>query len=148
MMKRLLVGMGLIAAMGVSNAGFGEQSIIARGGHSGIEHGIGSLLIDVHKGRQTYGTMQYAAEDHSARYPETIVKMTTLTDVKFKGWRAEFMGTGTYNDDAVRIKVDVQDGNSVGLSDSFALTCTDRTGNILFSESADLSSGDIAINGN
>lgn len=146
-MKRLFLLAVSLIAVGAT-AGFGEKTILARGGHSGVEHGIGSLQIDIHKGRQSYGTMQYAAEDHSARYPETIVRMTTLTDVQFKGWRAEFSGTGTFNDDAVRIKAEVQDGNQVGRPDSFSLVCTDSSGNIVFTESADLSSGDIAISGN
>lgn len=127
---------------------FGEKSIVARGGHSGVEHGIGSLLIDIHKGRQAYGTMQYAAEDHAARYPETIVKMTTLTDVQFKGWRADFSGTGTFNDTAVQIKASVQDGNQVGRPDSFSITCINSAGDVVFAEAADLQTGDIAINGN
>lgn len=146
-LRRIGVCFLLICSV-LGSVALGDKTARARGGHSGLGHGIGSFQLELSQGQRASGWMQYAAEDHAAMYPEIIVKLDSFAFADILPGVATFGGTGTFGDDTVSISGQAIDGAFSGRPDSFSITCRDSHGSVVFHVAAELTSGDIAIQGN
>ncbi|HEY0866897.1 MAG TPA: hypothetical protein VGE01_05955 [Fimbriimonas sp.] len=139
----------------------GKTTVTSRAGFA-IPHegpsGSASIVVDiVHTESGATGTLTYAAEDHlegdhagaargpSAAFPHLLVRVRRFSEVAVDGGRVEVKGYGRLHDASVRVQAVLVDNAGTGKADTFAITCKDPNGHVVYERSASIETGDIAV---
>jgi hypothetical protein len=154
-MKRIMVGVVLVASGATFVAAFGDPPPLSGGnqnsasGHGSMsfgEHGdsVGLIEFDVGGGRSPSGSLLFAAEDHH-RYPGIIVRLEKITRAAFGRRTVRFSGQGALHDDPVTVTVFAFDGEGTAKPDRFSIKCVNGQGKVVFKARGELFNGDIRV---
>ena len=131
-------------ASGVGPARFQEIHHDER--DDGGEEGIGFLTFNVTKTLDGIsGSLLFAGEHHHGRYPDIVVRLTTIRRATFGQREVTLSGSGTWHTEPATIVATAWDGDPSGEEDVFTVRVRDRAGEIIFDAKGHLTGGDIII---
>ncbi len=150
-----LSGVGLLAAaenMPTKASGSGSISFAVHESRGSVadddeESGRGFLLFEVERtAKGVSGSLTFGAETrHEGLYPEIVIRLNKIDEVEFRGQGVRLSGKGHLQNDPVFISASAFDGQSTGEDDRFGIKCTNDKGELVFSASGALFSGDVQI---
>ena len=154
-MNRVAIGIVLLAAgashlvasdtsppsrTAAANSATGQGTI--RFGDHG--DGVGTFVFDVAQSGGVSGSLLFAAEGHVS-YPDIIVRMDKIESATVEARSVTLSGAGRLHDDPVSVIVTAFDGKGTRKPDTFAITCTNSEGRVVFEARGDVFIGDIRV---
>lgn len=148
-MKRILsfaLVFGLAAAVVAS-----QIRIVGQGGYSSdhdhrhSETEVAAFRFDVEGSTTFRGSLLYAAEGGSHRYPDRLVRLEQIDTAHVGAAWGWFSGLGEFNETEVRVTVFVLDASRFGKPSLFSIRCHNAEGELVMESSGFLSVGSITI---
>lgn len=150
-----LVGAGLLAAaenLPTKASGSGSIRFAVDEPHGSVfdddeEPGRGHLLFEVERtAKGLRGSLTFGAEDHHSNlYPDIVVRLNEIDELEFRGQWVRFSGHGHQQNDPVFVSVSAFDGAATAEHDRFGIKCTNDKGELVFSASGELFTGNVQI---
>lgn len=151
----LMGGAGLLAAaanLPTKASGNGSIRFAVHEGHGSVadddeETGRGFLLFEVeHTAKGVSGSLHFGAETHHENlYPEIVIRLNEIDEVRFRGQWVRLSGNGHLQDDPVFVSASAFDGEATGEDDRFGIECTNDKGEVVFSAKGGLFIGNVQI---
>jgi len=128
------------------------DGVIELGEHAGTigddeEEGRGVLHFEIRRSDDgVTGSLLFAAEhSHGALYPDLVVRVSSIEQADFRQNSVTYTAKGRLHEQEVLVTGSAYDGEGTSRADSFSITCTDESGEVLLEAHGDLFIGDIRV---